>query len=83
MIYYLFDDKFFLDGHKNVLVGSGSLIQDYGSANPDSKEVFMDPRIRIRKKYLRHHYSDYSRVFLISHFFLFTLIYCGFRYSVS
>ncbi len=31
MIYFLFDNIFFVEGNKNVLVGSGSVIQDFVS----------------------------------------------------
>ncbi len=37
------DNKFFINSHKNVQVGSaGSVIQDYGSKDPDPKEIFTD-----------------------------------------
>jgi hypothetical protein len=36
------DNKFFIKSEKpqNVQVGSGSVIQDYGSKDPDPKEIF-------------------------------------------
>jgi hypothetical protein len=56
MLYYLFDNIFFINGLKNVQggfefvrnrlpgSGSGSVIQDYGSADLDPKEIFTDPQ---------------------------------------
>jgi hypothetical protein len=54
MIYYLYDNNNFINGHKNVRVGSGSginyptgpgsVIQDYGSKDPDPKEILTDPQ---------------------------------------
>jgi hypothetical protein len=48
MIYFLFDKKSFsVHKMKNVKVGSGSadsVIHDYGSTDPDPKEIFTDPQ---------------------------------------
>jgi hypothetical protein len=54
MILYLFDDIFFswvtkMSRSGSVITsiwpsGSGSAIQDYGSADPNPKEIFMDPQ---------------------------------------
>ncbi len=55
MIYYLFDKIFFQwaqnlqDPAGSVInwpprTGSGSVSQDYGSADPDPSEIFMDPQ---------------------------------------
>jgi hypothetical protein len=56
---YLFDNMLFVNENKNVQVASGSggirkelasriqiriRIQDYGSADPDQKEIFTDPQ---------------------------------------
>ncbi len=56
MVYDVFDNILFFNGQKwsgwdpdsaisvvNWPPGSGSVRQDYGSANPDPKEIFMDP----------------------------------------
>ncbi len=54
MIYYryLFDNiGIFFNGHKSAQVGSesvinlrsGSIIQAYGSTDPDSEDIFTDP----------------------------------------
>jgi hypothetical protein len=50
---HIIDNLFFGVGHKNVQVGSGSVInwpsgpghviQNYGTAGPDPREIFTDP----------------------------------------
>jgi hypothetical protein len=44
MIYRNTVTTYFFRGHKNVQVGSvsGSIIQEYGFADPDPKEIFTD-----------------------------------------
>ncbi len=44
MPYFLFDNMFFFNCHKNVQEGSGSVIQDYGPADLDPNEIFTDPQ---------------------------------------